>query len=69
MGSVAIVTDSTADIPLSLRESLGITIVPLKVIFGDEIFLDNVTLEAKQFYEKLKASASLPTTSQPSPAD
>ncbi|MCC2683310.1 MAG: domain protein DegV family [Paenibacillaceae bacterium] len=69
MGDVRIVTDSTSDIPLFLRQSLNIEVVPLKVQFGDESYVDGVTIQPEQFYEKLAASASLPTTSQPSPVD
>jgi DegV family protein with EDD domain len=69
MASVVLVTDSTADIPLDVREKLGISMVPLKVNFGDETYLDNITLQAAQFYEKLTSFNGLATTSQPSPAD
>jgi DegV family protein with EDD domain len=69
MASVVLVTDSTADIPLEVREALGISMVPLKVIFGDETFLDSITLQPTQFYEKLISYSGLATTSQPSPAD
>lgn len=69
MASVALVTDSTADIPLETRQRLGISMVPLKVSFGDETYLDNVELQPADFYRKLTTSDTLPTTSQPSPAD
>lgn len=69
MGKVRIVTDSTADIPDEVKERLGISIVPLKVIFGEETFLDAVTIKSEQFYEKLAQSSVLPTTSQPSPLE
>ncbi|MBD2846147.1 DegV family protein [Paenibacillus sp. IB182496] len=66
---VTIVTDSTADIPRELRERLQIEMVPLKVHFGNEVFLDGVTIEPDAFYTRLAASSALPTTSQPSPAE
>lgn len=69
MAKVALVTDSTADIPHETRERLGIAMVPLKVNFGSESFLDNIDLEPAAFYRKLTQSSVLPTTSQPSPAD
>src|SRR4051794_2958863 len=69
MASVVLVTDSTADIPIEVREKLGISMVPLKVNFGDESYLDNITLQPAQFYEKLTSFEGLPTTSQPSPAE
>jgi DegV family protein with EDD domain len=69
VSKIRIVTDSTADIPLSLREELGIEMVPLKIHFGSETYLDAVTLQSEQFYEKLTAASALPTTSQPSPLE
>lgn len=69
MGSIVIVTDSTADIPIEVRERLGISMVPLKVNFGEQTYLDNITLQPAQFYEKLTSFNGLATTSQPSPAD
>ena len=64
-----IVTDSTADIPDELAERLGITVVPLKVMFGDEALLDGFDIKAPEFYRRLVASNKLPTTSQPSPVE
>lgn len=69
MAKLRIVTDSTADIPESVRKRLGIEMVPLKVHFGDETYLDSVTLHSVEFYEKLKQSPVMPASSQPSPAD
>lgn len=69
MAHIRIVTDSTSDIPEPLRKQYGIEIVPLKVHFGSETYYDAVTIQPAEFYEKLKASSALPTTSQPSPAD
>ncbi|MFC5532356.1 DegV family protein [Cohnella yongneupensis] len=69
MATVALVTDSTSDIPLEVREQLDIAMVPLKVIIGGETFLDNIELTPRQFYEKLTSSSELAKTSQPSPSD
>ncbi|HEX7058189.1 MAG TPA: DegV family protein [Bacilli bacterium] len=69
MAQIRIVSDSTSDIPQELRANLGIETVPLKVHFGNETFLDSVTITPEQFYEKLIQATELPTTSQPSPAD
>jgi DegV family protein with EDD domain len=65
---IRIVTDSTADLPISEAEALGITIVPLTVSFGDETYLDNIELDNAHFYMKLQTSKELPQTSQPAPA-
>lgn len=69
MGRVRIVTDSTADIPKQICEQLGIEVIPLKVHFGEETYVDGETIHAEQFYGKLARADNLPTTSQPSPAD
>ena len=66
MANVRIVTDSTADLPPSLVAELGITIVPLQVNFGDQSFRDGIDLTPEAFYDKLRASPTMPTTSQPS---
>jgi DegV family protein with EDD domain len=66
--AVRIVTDSTADLPTEVASSLGITVVPLTVFFGDEAYLDGVELDNAGFYIKMAASRDLPRTSQPSPA-
>lgn len=63
---VRIVTDSTADLSESQQQSAGITVVPLNVRFGDQVFKDHVELSGEEFFAKLKASSQLPKTSQPS---
>ncbi len=69
MPKVKIVTDSTADIPRSYVEELGITVVPLNVHFGDKVYLDYVELTSSNFYDLLRKSPDHPRTSQPSPGD
>nr|WP_246880022.1 DegV family protein [Bacillus suaedae] len=65
---IKIVTDSTADIPQGLAEELGITIVPLNVIFSnEESYEDGVTLKADDFYRYVKERNHIPSTSQPTP--
>lgn len=66
--TVRIVTDSTADLQPEGAKTLGITVVPLTVFFGEEAYLDNVELDNASFYSKLQVSKELPRTSQPSPA-
>jgi len=67
MSKVAIVTDSTAYLPMELLSGLPIHILPLQVIWGDENFRDGVDIEPEAFYQKLATSPITPTTSQPSP--
>ena len=64
--SVRIIVDSTADVSASILPRLEV--VPLKVHFGDEEYIDGVTIDHKTFYEKLIESDVLPTTSQATPA-
>ncbi len=68
MGGVAVVTDSTCDLPHDLTESLGIRVVPLSVSFGAESYIAGVTLDTDAFYRRLAVASRLPTTSQPAPA-
>lgn len=64
---IALVTDSTCDIPAEWVAQYGITVVPLTIIFGDKQYLDGVDLTSAQFYERLSAERNHPSTSQPSP--
>ena len=63
--TVKIVTDSVADISSEMADELGITVVPLNVVFGNEIYRDGVDLTTDDFYRKLDESEILPTTSTP----
>ena len=63
--NVRIVVDSTADTTPEIRDRL--TVVPLTVYFGDQEYVDGITITHKQFYEKLVESDVMPTTSQPTP--
>lgn len=66
---VRIVTDSTADLPPEIAQELGISVVPLQVIFGEETFRDGVDLKSEEFFQRLPSSKEHPRTSQPSPGD
>ena len=68
-GPVQVVTDSTADLPPALAQELGITVVPLQVIFGEESFRDGVDLSSEEFFRRLQEDSDLPRTSQPSLGD
>ena len=60
-----IIIDSTADLSAELKSKVAV--VPLTVHFGDEEYLDGVTIDHKAFYEKLIESDQLPTTSLATP--
>ncbi|BAD40434.1 DegV family protein [Symbiobacterium thermophilum] len=66
---IRIVTDSTADLPKELCRELGIEVIPLTVRFGEEAYLDGVTLDSDGFWAKLKESPHHPSTAQPAPGD
>ena len=66
---VAVVTDSTCDLPLTLLEELNIGVVPVRVYFGSENYLDKVTLTPTEFYGRFAVTSEAPRTSQPPPAD
>ena len=66
--AVQIVVDSTADIPSDRARELGIEVVPLTVMFGDQSFRDGVDLDGPSFYQKLSNIPVMPTTSTPPPA-
>lgn len=62
--SVKIIIDSACDLTKEQADALQTTFLPLKTIFGEEEFLDGITLSHRQFFEKLIESDCMPTTSQ-----
>jgi DegV family protein with EDD domain len=66
---VAIVVDSTADLPPEQARALDIAVVPLIVRFGERTFRDGVDLTPSAFLAELTASTASPSTSQPAVAD
>lgn len=64
--NVRMIVDSTADLLPQIREQ--VSVVPLTVHFGDEEYIDGVTITHKEFYEKLVECDTLPSTSQATPA-
>jgi len=67
--TTTIVTDSVADLPPQVVEELGITVVPLYVRFGTEVYRDGIDLTTDEFFNRLTYSRILPVTSVPSPGD
>ena len=62
---IALITDSTCDIPLEWREKYQIAVIPLTIVWGSEQYLDGVELKAEDFYTRLLVDPVHPTTSQP----
>ena len=69
MTKIAILTDSTANLPVEWVEQNNVRVIPLKIHWGNDTFLDGVDLTPNEFYTRLSHSKTLPTTSQPSIQD
>ena len=67
--TVKIVTDTLSDITGDLAEELGITVVPLYVRFGEQVYRDRVEITSDEFYRRLVSEDILPSTTQPTPND
>jgi DegV family protein with EDD domain len=65
---VAIVTDSTAYLPHECLKQYNISVTPLSVIWGNEVYQDGVDILPEEFYKRLENSKTMPTTSQVTPA-
>jgi len=66
---VKIVTDSASDVPPPLVEELGITVVPVYLRFGDEVYRDRIDISEDEFYDRLVHDPVHPSTTQPTPQD
>lgn len=66
---IALLTDSTGDIPQELLEKYQISVVPLSLHVGSSHFLDRTTISSEQFYNLLDTSPVYPSTAQPSYKD
>jgi DegV family protein with EDD domain len=66
---VAVIADSSADLPDAVLDRQHIALVPLQVMFGDRTYRDRVELKPEEFYRLMRESKSLPTTSQPTPGN
>jgi DegV family protein with EDD domain len=69
MPGVHIVCDSTADLDPVFRAAHAVSVVPLKVIFGEEVLEDGVDIDPIGFYARMRASTVHPRTSQPTPGE
>ena len=65
----ALITDSTCDIPQAMIDQYGITVIPLGVVWGNELFHDRVDLTPEEFYQRLETDQVWPTSTLPSPVD
>lgn len=65
---VAVVTDSTADLPRELVAQHNLEIIPLNLVLGGQTYRDGVDMDSTTFFQRLRSEREFPTTSQPSPA-
>jgi len=65
--NIALLTDSTCDIPQKFLDEYAIQVVPLTIVWDGEQFKDGVDLTATDFYRRLEEDPIIPTTSQPTP--
>jgi DegV family protein with EDD domain len=63
---IAIVTDSSAYLPDSATQGLPIVVMPVWLLWDDDRYRDGVDIDPPTFYERLRTSKTLPTSSQPS---
>ncbi len=66
---IALVADSTCDIPEALVKQYGIAVIPTYVIWGEEQFRDRIDLQAPEFYRRLETDPVYPSSSHPTPGD
>ncbi len=66
---VRIITDGTSDISAQRAAELNIDVIPMRVFFGEESFLDGIDITREEFFARLTSSQELPTTSQLNPDD
>jgi DegV family protein with EDD domain len=64
MSKIALVTDSTAWMPRDLLEKYNITMAPQVLIWGEKTLNDGVDIQPHEFYERIKTTKVMPTTSQ-----
>jgi len=70
MRNIAIVTDSTSDLPRNVYEGYDLSIVPLSVVFGAKTYLDNgIDIREDDFYKMMESSTEMPKAAQPTPGD
>lgn len=67
MSKVAIITDTTANLPANFIQEYEITLVPQVLIWGDETYEDGVDIQPTEFYDRLKNAKVMPSTSQVTP--
>jgi len=66
MPKIAVVTDSTAYLPEEFVKKFDVHVLPLRIHWDEDTFLDGIDISPSQFYMRLERSKTIPSTSQPS---
>ncbi len=69
MGGIRVVADSACDLTPAVAEERGVRVVPLRIRFGSEEFVDRVELSGKEFWDRVVTGPDVPETAAPSPGD
>src|SRR5680860_1709550 len=70
MNNIAVVTDSTSDLPASVYEGYDLSVLPLSVVFENKVYLDGgIDIKEDDFYKKMESSAEMPKAAPPSPGN
>ncbi|NOZ75719.1 MAG: DegV family EDD domain-containing protein, partial [FCB group bacterium] len=67
--AIALVVDSTSDLPEDIIDRYNIHVIPVRLNFGEHHYVDRVTLSIEEFWKELQSNPHHPQTSQPSPGD
>lgn len=65
----ALITDTTADLSTEITQKYNIYMIPQVIVWGREILKDGISISSPQFYQRLKTTPEMPTTSRPAPVD
>ncbi|REK77817.1 DegV family protein [Paenibacillus paeoniae] len=69
MNNIRLFADSVSDLPQEWVERYNITIVPLYIIFNEEVFRDGIDVTTEEIYRRVEENGVLPRTAAPSPDD
>ena len=64
---VRIITDSASDLDIEVADNMGVTVVPMQISFGEEVYKDRYEISVEDFYKKLIETDEVPKTSQVNP--
>jgi DegV family protein with EDD domain len=65
--AIRFITDSTADLPPGLRTAWGVQVAPMGAVFDGWLYLQDIDMTLEEFYARLAATKTLPTTTQVNP--